>query len=65
VPIITPSIGGLNYTAGRAGLVFPPDDLTALTSRILELLDDPDHAAELYRKSYPLVISGLSGRCDD
>ena len=54
-PTIASALGGLNETAGQAGLVFPPGDVDALTERILQVWNDPAFAEELAERGLRFV----------
>ena len=52
LPVIVPDRGALPERAGRAGLVFAPEDSAALAARILDLLDRPE-MLDLLRQEIP------------
>jgi glycosyltransferase involved in cell wall biosynthesis len=57
VPVICTTGGALPEVAGDAAKLVPPGDANALTSAILELLDDPSQCEKLAEKGYRRVLS--------
>jgi len=54
-PVIASSLGGLKETVGKAGLVFPAGDVSALADQIQRLSGDAALASDLAEKGYQLV----------
>ncbi len=55
VPVISTTGGALPEVVGDAGILVPPADPVALERAIMELLDNPEQAAELGRAGYERV----------
>lgn len=55
-PVISTTGGALPEVVGDAGVLVPPADSTALTQAMADLLDHPEHAAELGRRGYKRVL---------
>ena len=55
VPVISTTGGALPEVVGDAGRLVPPADHMALARAIVDLLDHPEHAAEMGRRGYQRV----------
>ena len=56
VPVISTTGGALPEVVGDAGVLVPPKDAAALTRAMADLLDHPEHAAELGHRGYQRVL---------
>ncbi len=57
VPVISTTGGALPEVVGDAGRLVPPGDSKALSRALADLLDNPEHAADLGKKGYERVMS--------
>lgn len=60
VPVIATSAGALPEVVGDAGMIVPPADAPALAAAIIDLMDNPDKAAELGRRGMQRVLTHFS-----
>jgi glycosyltransferase involved in cell wall biosynthesis len=59
VPVVTTTVGGLDQVIvdGVNGFTVPPDDLSALSSRLKELIDDPVLRQEMSKRARETAVS--------
>jgi glycosyltransferase involved in cell wall biosynthesis len=62
VPVISTTGGALPEVVGDAGILVPPEDSAALARAMADLLDHPDHAAELGQQGYARVMRHFTWR---
>lgn len=55
VPVISTTGGALPEVVGKAGMLVPPEDHTALAEAIIYMLDHPDHAKQMGISGYKRV----------
>ena len=57
VPVIGSDSGEIPNVIADAGLVFPEGDVAALSDRLTQLIDHPEHARELGQRGYQRAIA--------
>ncbi|MFM7424863.1 MAG: hormogonium polysaccharide biosynthesis glycosyltransferase HpsO [Elainella sp.] len=57
VPVIGSDSGEIPHVIGDAGLTFPEGDVSALQERLLELIDQPERAAQLGKLGHDRVLT--------
>lgn len=60
LPVISTDGGALPEVVGDAGIIVPKGDSEALAAAIIDLLDNPDKAAEVGKRGYERVHSQLT-----